>query len=190
MLVSHEAVEVDHRIGGLARHLDAEHHLSGHPEEKNIVAGLAHVGWVEAAHVGRVVGPAQCAERPEPGTEPGVQHIGVLADLVAAAVGTAHWILHVTGLLPAFIAVPYRDAVPPPKLAADAPGPNVLHPVEEAPLLPLGDDGGLSVAHCLHGCLSQRFHIEKPLGADARLDDRVTAFAVGHGVVVGFDLEE
>ena len=51
------------------------------PEEEDVVARLQHGGRIEAAQVGRVVRPAERAERPEPRAEPGVQHVGVLLEL-------------------------------------------------------------------------------------------------------------
>ena len=77
----------------------------------------------------------------------------------------------------------------PPQLAADTPGPDALHPVKEATLLPLGDDGGLALLDGLDGRVGKRLHVEKPLGADPWLDHGIAALAVGHSVMVGLDLE-
>ncbi len=78
----------------------------------------------------------------------------------------------------------------PPQLAADAPGPDALHPLEKAPLLPLGYDRGFPILDGLNGRVGKRLHIEEPLGTDARLDRGIAALAVRHRVLVRLDLEQ
>ena len=86
------------------------------------------------------------------------------------------------------IAVPDGDAVPPPELPADAPIPDILHPVvvllaevlrmETEPPVPIRGQGGLG----------QRLHPHEPLLAQPGLDDRATSVAVTHRMEVILDL--
>ena len=73
--------------------------------------------------------PAKGGMGPESGAEPGVQHVLVLAQVCRATgrAGCRVFKLHNLGI--AGVAVPDRDAVPPPELAADAPIAQVLHPI-------------------------------------------------------------
>ena len=73
------------------------------------------------------------------------------------------------GLL-AGVAVPDRQPVPPPELARDAPGPDVLHPVEVDALVLLGDDPDPVALDDLDRGLRQLVHAAEPLQRDQRLD--------------------
>ena len=76
----------------MASALNPHHHHPSNPEEQDVVPGLQDGGGVEASQVrqgglrgvrqwrglGLGLGPAQGAEGPQAGGEPGVQHILVL----------------------------------------------------------------------------------------------------------------
>src|SRR5690348_11104728 len=111
-----------------AQEVDAGHRHARYPEEDDVVAGLHDAGGVVAAQIGGVVGPAKRAERPEPRAEPGVEHVWVLGDRVAAAMGADQRRLAGDGDLAAMAAVPGGDAMAPPELARDVPVANVLQP--------------------------------------------------------------
>ena len=127
-----ERVDVDVGERDVVRELEAEHDHPRDPEEDDVAARGEHVGRVERAQLRRVLGPAERRERPQARGEPGVEDVGVLDPAVALGrLGAA------VGLL---AAVPDGDPVPPPQLARDAPGADVLHPLEVAPALALGPD--------------------------------------------------
>ena len=86
LLVADQPVQVDGAEGNIARILHAHHNHPGHPEEEDVVAGLHDRGRVEIAQVFGIIGPAQGGVRPQPGAEPGIQHIRVLLDIRRAAV--------------------------------------------------------------------------------------------------------
>ena len=67
-------------------------------------------------------------------------------------------------------AVPDRDLVAPPELARDAPGPDVVHPLEVAPPLALGVDPHAAGLDDLDRRLDELVHPHEPLQRDQRLD--------------------
>ena len=75
------------------------------------------------------------------------------------------------------VAVPHRDTVSPPKLAADAPVADVLQPVEIDPGKPLRDDADVAVGHRGVGLagdavgLGVAAQVYEPLEANQGLDD-------------------
>ena len=86
--IPHEAVDKDGVEGRLAHVLDAREDHPGHPEEDDVIAGDQGVGGVEVLQVLAVcVRPAQGGEGPQGGGEPGVQGVGVLVQMGAAALG-------------------------------------------------------------------------------------------------------
>ena len=98
--------------------------------------------------------------------------------------------LHVGDRHVAVGAVPGRDAVAPPQLAADVPVVDVLEPVEEDLLEALGHDPGALLAHGLHGPLGHGLDVDEPLRLEARLDDVVAALAAADGHLVVLDLDQ
>ena len=74
--------------------------------------------------------------------------------------------------------VPGRDAVAPPELARDAPGLDVLHPVEVGLLPVLRDDRGAPLAHAGDRRLGERLGVDVPLVGEERLDRHAAAVAV------------
>ena len=126
-------------------------------------------GRVEGAQLGRVLGPAQGRERPQRRAEPGVEHVLVATQLALAGAAAAGVGLGDVGLL-AGVAVVDRQPVAPPELAADAPGPDALHPVEVDALPALRVDPHAVVADDLDRGLGELVHRAEPLQRDQRLD--------------------
>ena len=99
----------------LAHRLQPEHDHARHPEEDDVIARHEHIRGVEVRKFRRLFRPAHRGERPQPGREPGVQHILVLPH-GRAALGADRHLLLGHGNLAARVAVIRRDAVPPPEL--------------------------------------------------------------------------
>src|SRR5207244_386508 len=78
------AVPVDGRERARAQEVIAGHDHARHPEEQDLGGRHQRVTRIEALQVGRPVGPAERREGPQPGREPGVEHVGVLLDRAAA----------------------------------------------------------------------------------------------------------
>ena len=88
LAVTDDAVDAHSIEGCLAGVGQAGEDHAADPEADDIVAGDEGVGGVEILQVGAVlVGPAQGAEGPQGRAEPGVQRVGVLGELAAAALG-------------------------------------------------------------------------------------------------------
>ena len=155
-----------------------EHRHPGDPEEQDVEAGHEARGRVEGLELRRVVGPAQGGERPEPGREPRVEHVGVLAERPVAlrALGEVRRARRAS--LPS--ASQYQTGMPvaPPELARDAPVADVLHPVVvRLASTPRGTIRDAAVAHRLDRGLGQRLHADVPLLGDERLHHRLAAVA-------------
>ena len=182
-------MQVDGAEGHVIGHLQPLHDHAGYPEEEDIIAGFHHVGWIEAFQIWRLIRPAQGGEGPQPGAEPGVEHVGVLFQARAATLLAGGWVLPGDGQVIAVGAVPDRDTMPPPQLAADAPIPNVLQPVIVDLGEPFRDDGDAPIPYDLQPSLGQRLHPHEPLGADHWLDHLTTSLGARHlyGVLLGLD---
>ncbi len=183
-------MQVDGRVRRSSEQRQRQHRLAGHPKEEDVVAGLAHVGGEEALHVGGVFGPAERGERPQPGGKPRVEHVLVLRDHAAAALGALRGVFDGAPLQVAILAVPHRDAVAPPQLAADTPVADVLHPMEPRLLEAVGNDAHRSVADHADRLFGQRLGADEPLRADARFDDRVAALAMPDAVMIRLDFHQ
>ena len=189
MRVAHRAVQVD-RVERHAPHeVEPRHDHPRHPEEDDLGSGDQDVGGVVAREVGGLLRPAQGRERPEPGAEPGVEHVLVLAQGGAAG-GARGGVLPERLLEAALVAVPDRDAVPPPELARDVPVADAREPLLELDAAPLRDEADLALPVRLERGRGQRLHRHEPLVAQPRLDDRAAAVAVPHGVEAALDLLE
>src|SRR5205085_2829668 len=99
-----------------------------HPEEEDLPGRGQEAARVEGPQLGRVGAPAAGREGPDRRAEPGVEDVLLLAQLAAAGAATLRLGLGDDRLV-AGVAVPDGDPVPPPELAGDAPGPDLLHPV-------------------------------------------------------------
>src|SRR5690606_7045106 len=103
-------------------------------------------------------------DRPQPGGEPRVEDVLVLAPAL-----TGGWLLvRADADDLAVRAVPDRDAVAPPQLTADRPVVHVVDPVEEALLQLLRVDRDAAVADGVARGLGQRLDADEPLQRQPR----------------------
>ena len=124
-----------------------------------------------------LVGPAKRAERPERRGEPCIEDVIVLRQRNAFACKCLCGSFVFGDINLAIGIVPGRYPVAPPQLAADAPGLDILHPVEEGLLPAFGDDFYPPIAHRLDRILRQFFGIDIPLVGQPRLDHHAAAIA-------------
>ena len=186
--IADEARQVDGVEGLAVGQVEAQHHHPGDPEEDDVVARLHDRRRVEPPVVGRVVGPAEGRERPQAGAEPGVEDVRVLGELGGRpAAGLA-------GIRPGLErrdrdvpvrAVPGRDAVAPPQLAAHVPVADRGQPVLPGLLEPLRQDPRPAGPRGVEGARRQRAGPDEPLGLEARLDDVRAALAAADDHLVG-----
>ena len=174
--IPHQAMNEDGIKGLFAGVFQTGEDHAGDPEGDDIVTGDEGGGGVEFAHLGSVIRPAQGGEGPQCAGEPGIQGIGVLGH-VAAALGALFDALNGDNGLAAVIAVVGGDAVAPPQLAADAPVPDVLHPVEVVFIEALRNEADVFLTDSLDGGLCKGFHRDEPLLGDHGLDGAVAAVA-------------
>ena len=80
LLVADEGMDVDVAERHLAGQLELHHHHPGDPEEDDVEAGDEDARRVVARELGRLLGPAERADRPDAGGEPGVEDVGVAAE--------------------------------------------------------------------------------------------------------------
>src|SRR3546814_10833797 len=111
---------------------------------------------------------AKRAERPERGRKPGVQHVGIARQRRIGASLRPSLLLILGDDDIAVAVVPRRNLVPPPKLTADAPGLDVLHPVEIGLGPGFRHKAGFAAAHRLDRRFRQRRRIEQPLVGQPR----------------------
>src|SRR5687768_3600838 len=127
--VTYHAVQVDAGVRYLTYEMQAGHDHPRHPEEDDVGRGDQGMTGIKGGEILAAVGPSQAGEGHQPGGEPGVQDILILAHWTAAPragleIGSAD----AGAAAPGGIAVPDRDPVPPPELAGDAPVPDSLEP--------------------------------------------------------------
>ena len=97
--------------------------------------------------------------------------------------------LGVSQLFEFLLAIPHRDLMPPPELAADAPVLEVFHPVGVGLGPALGAEFDVTVGHGIGG-LPDAGVFEEPLHRDARFDRYVGAFGETDVVLVFLHLDE
>src|ERR1700730_8466777 len=112
-----------------AHKMNACHRHTCYPEEDDVVAGFHDRSWIVALQVGSHIRPAKRAERPQPRTEPGIEHILVLMQIRAFTMRTDRHIFTADRHFTAIVAVPDRDAMPPPELTRNAPVMDVFQPI-------------------------------------------------------------
>jgi hypothetical protein len=134
-VVEHRAVDAHVPEGNVLHDLQAHHHHARDPEVDDAPVGDQRVGRVVVVEVGGLLRPAQRGEGPQRGAEPGVQDVLVLDEFVGSAAVALGRCLAGGHRLLAALAVPHRNAVPPPYLPGDAPVAHVLEP-GEVDLLP------------------------------------------------------
>ena len=188
LVVAHGTVDVDRVEGDVAHHLQAGHHHARHPEEDDLAGGHQRAGGIVELEVRALFRPPENAEGPEPGGEPGIEHILVLPEAARRADRALFGVGARRPLVAARVAVEDGDAVAPPDLARDTPVADVLHPAHVGLVPALGNKADAPVVHRLDGRAGQRLHLHEPLRRKARLHDRVAAVAVAHRVAVRLDL--
>ncbi len=92
-------------------------------------------------------------------------------------------------LLVEALGIPHRDAMPPPKLTADAPVLDIFEPVQVNFGPALGVKLDVPVAHRGLGLLDARI-FQPPLPGEARLDRHIGTLGVAHVVLVGLLLHQ
>src|SRR5208283_4283547 len=102
-----------------------------------------------------------------------VEHIFVLLQVLALAFWTTAGRLFKGVDAIASGAGPNGDAVTPPELAADAPIPDIFHPVNVTCCVALGYKLHPLLFYYFNGTLRQLFHAEIPLIRKQRLNHRV-----------------
>ncbi len=188
--VSYQPVQIDGVERYITRVLQAHHNHPRHPEEEDIVARLHDRRGVEIAQFVGLIRPPQRRVGPQRRAEPGIEDVRVLLQFRRAALGAGGRIVDADDYLITILAVPHRDAVPPPQLAADAPVPDILQPVEVHLGEALGDYLDAAIGHRVDSRYRQRGYLDEPLLADPRLDGGAAAAAVAYGVLVRFDLHQ
>ena len=181
LLVADDAGEVDVAERQVALPLVACHYHPGDPEENNVRPGDEVGRRVKLLKRLRLLRPTHRGKRPKPRTAPSVQHVGILFPTV-----TLRRLEAAVNLL---APIPHRDAVPPPKLATDAPVLQATHPV----VIRLGPALGIKIhratGHAVTGLRLTRV-FQKPLLGEARLDRHIGAFAEADVVFVFLRLEQ
>ena len=175
-------MDVDILEWNLACELKACHDHSGNPEEDDVVCCNQSAGRIIFLKVVGLFRPSQCGERPQPGTEPGVQHILVLPQVVVSALRALVRSLTGYNHLAALVAVPYRDSVTPPELTGNTPVTDVLKPVGICVLPLLRMEYNLPFLPCIQGLLCQRAHLYEPLVGKERLHHSLAAVAMTYRV--------
>ncbi len=124
-----------------------------------------------------LVRPAEGGGRPQGRGEPGIEHILVAGQRDAVASLCLRLFLRHRHIGFAVGVIPRRDPVTPPQLAADAPGLDVFHPVEEGLLPALRHDFDCAALHGFDRLLRQRFGIDIPLVGQPGFDHHAAAVA-------------
>ena len=197
VLVFDQGVQIDIFKGQRIHHTIAHHQHARHPEEEDIKARNQQLVGIELLKIlfkplfafkRFAVTPAQGAKGPKPGTEPGIEHIGVLVYFVAAARFALCRCLAVKGpLVSARIAIHHGDAVPPPELSRDTPVAQIAHPCVVAVDPMCGEELRFTAVNAFDGARGKLF-FDKPLLGDIGFDDIVAAVAVSHLVAMLLDL--
>ncbi len=162
------------------RQLEAQHDHARDPEEDDVVAGLHDRSGVVAVEIRGGLGPTERRERPQARAEPRVEDVGVLDQ----ALGRPAACLAGRGAVGVFgdghvavRAVPGRDPVAPPELAAHVPVPDAREPVLPDLLEPLGQDPDAPAPARLERARREGLGADEPLGLETRLHDVVRALA-------------
>ena len=187
-LVAHESGDVDVAERDVAGELHAGHDHPRDPEEDDVERRQHQVRRVVSEDVVGPVRPAHRAERPQLGTEPGVEDVVVLLQCPAALallrrlLGDDH--------PAAGLAVPRRDPVTPPELPGDAPVVDVVHPLVVGLRPVLGEEADLPFLHDADRLFGQRLDLHEPLRGHQRLDHRAAPLTRADRVLVVGDLDE
>ena len=200
--VANDAGEKDVFEGHFTLPTEAGHDHAGDPEENDVGPGHEIGRGVELFQ-----GRARCfvafihrREGPEPAREPGVKDVLIADPLIGVAgrvdphvdvIAGARRVEALTSLEigGGFLAIPDRNLVSPPELAADAPVLDAFHPVGKGLLPPVGAEVDLVIGDG-GGGLFDAGVLQKPLHGNARLDRDIGALAEADTVLVVLDLHE
>jgi hypothetical protein len=155
------------RMGGRMAVLDLDHPgmIERHRQGRDHIVELrAH-----AVEIGRGVVPLAAADQIVGGQK--AQHLDLVERAVALVIDKA--------VEPQVEAVPDRDAMAPPELARDAPGLDILQPVEIHLTVLVGQDVDMALAHRLDRRADDLFGIDEPLIGQHRLDHDLGPVAKG-----------
>src|SRR5574340_1015604 len=198
--VEHQAVDVDVAKRHLAGEVGRHHDHPSDPEEDDVVAGDEHRRRQEQVLLDRLARPAERRERHQRRRVPGVEH--VLIALQRAAVTRrlrprARLVLVARDDDAAVGAVPGRNLVAPPQLAADAPVLDVVHPLVVGVDPLLGNEAHLPRCDRVDRPLRDRLAVgarpggrDEPLVGEHRLDDLAGARAARHHHAVLLRLDQ
>ena len=177
--VDHDVMERD-----LVEEVQRAHDHAGDPQCDDVARGDERRGGMMALELLGMLRPALRGEGPQLGAEPGVQHVLVLVDMGAAALGADRHVVH-AGVLPAtLLAVEHGNAVTPPQLTGDAPVFQVLHPGGVG-LGPAGRvEGHATILDGLERGLLKLVHGDEPLLGEPGLKRLVAAVAMHDGMIV------
>ena len=165
----------------------AEHDHPRHPEEENVEAGDQQLRGIESRQIGGDLRPSKDGKRQQPRREPGVEHVGFLRDLRAAAVPAGAGRLAGDSDLLARRAMPRRNAMAPPQLPRDAPVMDVPHPLEVGLAILVRTDLDVALLDSGDGLVGERLDLHEPLRRQPRLDNILRAVAPADAVGVFFD---
>ena len=133
-------------------------------------------------------------DRPQPAGEPGIEHVLILLEILGLD-GRIKSLCGLEGFLEAIFnnylsirKIVCRDALSPPKLAADTPVVCILHPVTVGIAVFIRDELDEAILDGSKRARCELFHLEEPLGTEARLDDGVGTLAVSDRRGIVFDL--
>src|SRR5262249_17784222 len=146
------------------------------PEEKNVVAGNQDIRRIEVFVIRRLVWPAEDGKGPELRREPGVEDVRILLELLRTAHGAALRVFFGDSQV-SVLAGESRNAVAPPKLARDAPIPEIFHPGKEGFVPVFGRESNAPARYGFDGGPRERTHLDEPLLGEERLDDVLGSLA-------------
>ena len=188
--VAHNRMHPDLPEGNLAGKLDPHHDHARNPEKKYVVRRNEQARRIVFPEIGSVVRPAHRRERPQRGTEPGLEHIRVLRQLGRAAMRALYRSLTRNGNLLTIAAMPRGNPMPPPQLARNAPIADVAHPLKIFGAPVFRQDHDVAALDGSDGRLCQWLHLYKPLRRGARFDNGAATVACPHRMCVLGDLIE
>ena len=185
--VSYKPVE-QYSFEGFFAHLliSGENHTDN-PEENDIVTGYKHVSRIEIFQLLCLFRPAKSGEGPQRGRKPGIQRIGILCKMCAAALRTNSRLGARYHGFAAGIAVISRNSVSPPQLSGNTPVFDVVRPVEVGLFHAFRNQTDFLLLNCFYCGLDQLVHLYKPLLFDHRLDGRAAAVMGAYIMAVVFD---
>ncbi len=210
VLVAHERVNIDGRgtaTSSSCMKCSAHHHHAGDPEEDDVEAGdrarwsdssapapasssgqpsvenghSAEENQVSSTSSSRVSRFRPACSFPASASASSLRRVRSCATIVRCrAGGLQRLFLGLGDEDVAVRAVPGRDLVAPPELARNAPGLDVLHPLEIGLLPVLRNEAWSALAHRRDRRFRERLGVDIPLVGEARLDRHAAAVAMRH----------